>query len=92
MRRHVHTITEKDVGASVIHAAGKVFLTSNFMGRILPGDVGKRIYLIPDDFGGYLQVENDCQRDARMNRESVKKDQGEFTPEQQSNEMDPESV
>ena len=36
----------------------------NCMGRLLPGDIGKRVYSV----GDIWQVENDEQRNARMQR------------------------
>lgn len=65
-----HTLTREDVGRTILHLWGKGWLVSGFMGRILPGDVGKRVYRTPmDDRSGYiLQVENDAQRDERLAR------------------------
>ena len=56
-----YTITEADVERWRIRAFGKVWYVVYFMGRILPSDVGKRVY----QRGDILQVENDAQRDAR---------------------------
>ena len=65
-----YTIRAQDVGRMSITAFGQSWLTVNFIGRILPGDVGKRIYKAMDASGGfYLQVENDQQR---ARREGVK--------------------
>lgn len=60
-------IGPRDVGRSTIGAFGQNWPVANFMGRIQPGDVGKRVYRVPmDDKSGYiLQVENDAQRNAR---------------------------
>jgi hypothetical protein len=62
-----YTITADDVGEPLIHAWGRPWLVSGFLGRVLPGDVGKRVYRVPTDAGDshVLQVENDAQRDAR---------------------------
>lgn len=57
MRQLVHTIEQSDVGCSTIRVGGRVRLVTDFMGRILPGDVGKRIF----EIDGILQVENDEQ-------------------------------
>ena len=57
-----YTLKQADVGKHTIRAFGYVWLVSNFMGQVLPGDVGKRVYWR----GGILQVENDAQRDARQ--------------------------
>ena len=51
------------VGKSFIKAFNRVWMVNGFMGRILPGDVGKRVYFVDDD----VQVENDEQRDIRKN-------------------------
>jgi hypothetical protein len=57
-------ITEAHVGRPFFKAFGCTWPTSSFIGRILPGDVGKRVYLR----GAVLQVENDEQRAARKVR------------------------
>lgn len=61
-----YTITEADVGQPIIHAFGRVHLVSGFLGRVLAGDVGKRVY----QRGGILQIENNEQRDARVRKEA----------------------
>jgi len=69
--RLVHTITEADVGRSYARqacpccGARRSINFGDVLGRVLPGDVGKRIYNVG---GGVLQVENDAQRDARLRR------------------------
>ena len=65
MARAFYTLTAADVGKPWIRAFGRTRLVSEFIGRVLPGDVGKRVYLV----GDILQVENDEQRDARIARE-----------------------
>ncbi len=65
-----YTLRRSDVGRKTIKAFGRVWLTAHFIGRILPGDVGKRVYrvgLLPSE--QFLQVENDEQRDQRLKRE-----------------------
>ncbi len=57
-----YTLTAEDVGKPHLRAFGQVWPVSGFLGRILPNDVGKRVYLR----GGILQVENDEQHEARM--------------------------
>lgn len=61
-------ITAANVGKHLLTAFGRQWLVSEFMGRVLPGDVGKRVYLFGDtrDMGAYLQVENDEQRARRV--------------------------
>lgn len=55
-------IEASDVGRGFIKAFGKTWLVLGFMGRIFPGDVGKRIYRA----GDILQVENDEQFKKRI--------------------------
>lgn len=57
-----YTITDTDVSQPSIRAFGKVWSVSDFIGRILKRDVGKRVY----QRGWIVQVENDAQRDARL--------------------------
>ena len=66
--RH-YTITTEDVGTKLLAAFGKLWPVQGFLGRILPGDVGKRVYLR----AGVLQVENDEQRVARMSGGSTQR-------------------
>jgi hypothetical protein len=54
-------IQSRDIGRPTIKAFGRTWLVANFIGRVLPGDVGKRVYLV----GDILQVENTQQRDRR---------------------------
>lgn len=54
-------ITEKDVNKPFYRFGKLTFNVSSFIGRILPMDVGKRVYLVGDT----LQVENDKQRKKR---------------------------
>lgn len=56
-----YTIQGRDVNKPVITAFGQKWLVQNFMGQILPADVGKRVFKA----GDILQVENDEQRDRR---------------------------
>lgn len=55
-------ITSNDVGKSVFRAFERNWPVQDFIGRILPQDVGKRVYLV----GDILQVENDEQRINRL--------------------------
>ncbi len=67
MNQH-YTIQESDVGQPIIHAFDETWITANFIGRILPGDVGKRVFTVPDSNGySFLQVENNEQRTKRIN-------------------------
>lgn len=59
-----YEIKESDVGKATIKAFGKSWSVSDFMGRILPKDVGKRVY----QRGDILQVENDEQRGRRSEK------------------------
>ena len=60
MRQFV-TIGQADVERRLFKAFGRLWPTSDFIGRVLPGDVGKRVYLV----GQILQVENEEQRTRR---------------------------
>ena len=61
--RIFYTIKEADVGADTVGFDGRSWPVCDFIGQILPGDVGKRAYLAPSLC--HLQVENDRQRDTR---------------------------
>tara|TARA_Y100000310_G_scaffold300947_1_gene336994 strand:- start:32 stop:247 length:216 start_codon:yes stop_codon:yes gene_type:complete len=60
-----HTIHEGNINQPFLRIFGGVWPVSGFLGRILPSDVGKRIYLR----GGILQAENNQQRRKRWDRE-----------------------
>ena len=55
------TIQHTNVYQTHIRAFGKTWPVASFIGQILPGDVGKRVYLVDDGASGFLQVENDEQ-------------------------------
>ena len=57
-----YTITENDINSFCIRCFGKDWPVSSFIGRILPSDIEKRVYLVND----ILQVENDEQRNKRL--------------------------
>ena len=67
MRMH-YELTKEDVGQPIIHAFEQVWMVDAFMGQILPGDVGKRVFVVKDstDKFDFLQVENNEQRDDRL--------------------------
>lgn len=58
------TLTSKHVGRRIIQAFGKSWFVSDFIGQILPQDVGKRVY----DKGHYLAVENNEQMKNRIGK------------------------
>jgi len=58
-------IQSSDVGRLHIKAFGRTWPVSDFMGRITPTDVGKRIYLAAPDV---LQVESRSQFEGRERR------------------------
>lgn len=58
-----YTLARSDVGQPFLRIFGRVWQVSEFMGRVLPGDVGKRVYL-SESF--VLSVENDKQFERRM--------------------------
>lgn len=62
-------IRDEDVNKHLFYAFGREWRVSEFMGRILPQDVGKRVHrikLAKDDY--ILQVENDKQFAHRLRR------------------------
>ena len=67
----IHMITARDVGPTTIRTEcsecrhGRTYMLGDVLGRILPGDVGKRVYLLQTASGKIVQVENDEQRAAR---------------------------
>lgn len=65
MSREFYTITADDVGKVSHKIHGRTWLASSWIGQVLPGDVGKRVYLV----GDVLQVENDEQRDQRVGKQ-----------------------
>lgn len=65
--RQFQEIRQADVGRAAFKAFGRSWLCCDFIGRILPGDVGKRVYLV----GNILQVENDGQRAERLAKVSA---------------------
>ncbi len=71
--KYVHTITEEDVGKpsmkyiKCFHCGITGVILFDFMGGVMPHDVGKRIY---HDKSGICQVENDEQLAARLVREA----------------------
>ena len=58
------TLTSGHIGKRIINAFGKSWFVSDFIGQILPQDVGKRVY----DKGHYLTVENDKQLQKRLGK------------------------
>lgn len=65
-----YTIQSDDVGSAFLYAFHGVWIVSSFMGQILPGDVGKRVYLCSSVAGPrMLAVENDEQFKRRLERE-----------------------
>ncbi len=59
-----YTIAEGDIGKPTISAFGKTWTVTDWIGRILPLDVGKRVYM--RGHPPILQVENNEQRDKRL--------------------------
>ena len=72
MQRPFYEIGPRDVGKATMRAFGGIIRAVDFIGRVLPCDVGKRVYAFANVNGGYtLQVENDSQRAARLAKEKV---------------------
>ena len=65
-----YEISNEDVGKTHIHAFGKSWPVVDFIGQILVGDVGKRVFKVPTNDGAslILHVESDRQRDRRTNK------------------------
>lgn len=62
MSRPYVEILQSDIDRETFWAFGHWWLVEEFIGRILPGDVGKRVYRVGDG----VQVENDEQRARRL--------------------------
>ena len=62
MRKYSHEIQPEDVGKDVLQLDNHPVRVCDFIGQILPRDVGKRIYRVGDIY----QVENDKQKWARL--------------------------
>ena len=60
--REYREITQADVGKVLFPAFGRKWAVSEFIGRIMPQDVGKRVYKVAPDM---VQVENNEQRARR---------------------------
>lgn len=63
-----YELTEGDVGKPWVKAFGRIWWCPAFIGKVLPLDVGKRVY----EVDGVLQVENDEQRAKREARDNDK--------------------
>jgi hypothetical protein len=74
--RPFYELKKTDVGKALINAFGRKWPVSDFIGRVLPTDVGKRVYkagIGRSQAPGpayVLQIENDEQRDRRLERQS----------------------
>jgi hypothetical protein len=76
--RVFYTIRPEDVGKGIIDTEIGPIAVSDVLGRVQPGDVGKRLYRVPTDGGlpdqpllWYWQAENNQQRDARLARDTT---------------------
>jgi hypothetical protein len=70
--RDFYTLKNLDVGQPTIRAFGRIWQTADCIGRVLPTDVGRRVYKSADG----IQVESDDQRIARTtNYEHVELDE-----------------
>lgn len=61
-----YTIQSQDVGRSLLKRDNRSIYVASAIGRILPCDIGKRVYL--DTTTGHVSVENSAQRDARQGK------------------------
>jgi hypothetical protein len=64
--RDFYTITKADIGRFSIRFHGQSWPVVNFIGRIMPQDVGKRVY----EIRGILQVESQDQLNNRLKQEA----------------------
>lgn len=62
--RPFRELTGEDVGKPYILAFGRVWSVTSILGRIVPEDVGRRLYLVD----GIIQAENDTQRNERLDK------------------------
>jgi hypothetical protein len=58
------TLQEQDIGQSSIKVNGRHWYIASAIGRVLPDDVGKRVFVN----NSVISVENDQQRDKRLAR------------------------
>lgn len=65
-----YTLTQEDVGKPTLRAFGQSWPVVDFIGRVLPRDVGKRVVKVRDDadVADFLQVESAKQRDERLGK------------------------
>lgn len=64
MKLLIHTIVSQDIGKAWIKSkSGRVISVSEFMGRVMEIDIGKRIY----DLGTHIGVESQDQLERRLN-------------------------
>ena len=97
MPEYVTTIKADDVGRTHLLrpdcfccGAHRNIYIQDVMGRVLPSDVGKKLYRVRSDANDrwVLQVENDAQRDARMGNpfvDTMNKEEGQQTTEEEVN-------
>jgi hypothetical protein len=64
MTEAFYELQASDVGRYRLECFGQVWSLANVLGRVLPLDVGKRVYCR----SGVLQVENEEQRRFRLKR------------------------
>lgn len=71
--RVFYTIKPEDVGKGVLRTSIGPIHLGGVLGKVLPDDVGKRLYRVQmnDKSGWIWQAENDRQRDARLNTPSA---------------------
>jgi hypothetical protein len=67
MKFRFYELQASDVGKSPLRAFGRDWSVATFLGRVLPTDVGKRVYQVAADV---LQVESDDQRARRLRTSS----------------------
>ena len=72
--RVFYTIRQADVGARFITTTVGVIELRSFMGKVLPCDVGKRIYRLPteDETDWFWAIESDQQRTERVGEQCAR--------------------
>ena len=71
--RPFYTITQQDVGRSFLLVFGRTWMVQDFLGRVMPRDVGKRVYEVTTSGLSILAVENDEQMKTRQKAERAER-------------------
>jgi len=71
--RIFYTLTPEDVGKRIIKTTAGPVNVGDVIGAVLPIDIGKRLYHVPNEAGDMWiwQCESNDQRDARLARAAL---------------------